>query len=75
MSGQHTREQVWACDEAGTRHAITVTRVSIPGSPHLQGLPRFSWGAGRALNLVDEKAGILECVQTRQRLTIKDWGG
>jgi len=26
------------------------------------------------LNVVDDKAGILECVRTRQRLKIEDWG-
>ena len=75
MPGLHTREQIWACDEHGTKHAVTVTRAPLPGSPHLQGLPYFTWGAGRSMNLVDDKAGILECVSTRQRLQIEDWGG
>jgi len=75
MPSQQTREQVWARDDQGLRHAITVMRAPMPGSPHLQGLPRFSWGAGRALTLIDDKAGILECIQTRQRLTLEDWGG
>jgi len=26
------------------------------------------------LKLVDDKAGILECVRTGQRLKIEDWG-
>ena len=75
MPGLHTQEQIWARDDQGIRHAVTVTRSPIPESPHLQGLPRFSWGAGRSLNLVDDKAGILECVSTRQRLKLEDWGG
>ena len=57
------------------KHAVTVSRAPLPDSPHLQGPPRFTWGAGRPLNLVDAKAGILECVRTRQRLKIEDWGG
>jgi hypothetical protein len=75
MPGSHTQEQIWARDDQGMKHAVTVTRARIPGSPHLQGLPRFTWGAGRSLNLVDANAGILECVRTRQRLKIEDWGG
>lgn len=74
MPGRHTQEQIWALDDHGMRHAVTVTRAPLPGSPHLQGLPRFSWGAGRSLNLVDDKAGILECISTKQRLKIEDWG-
>lgn len=74
MPGLHTREQIWARDDRGMKHAVTVTRAPLPGSPHLQGLPYFTWGAGRALNLVDDKAGILECARTRQRLKIEDWG-
>ncbi len=54
---------------------MTVTRAPVPGAPHLQGLPRFSWGAGRPLTLVDDRAGVLECGRTGQRLTIDDWGG
>jgi hypothetical protein len=75
MPSLHTREQIWARDDHGMKHAVTVTRAPVPGSPHLQGLPRFTWGAGRSLNLVDGKTGILECVRTRQRLKIEDWGG
>jgi hypothetical protein len=30
----------------------------MPGSPHLQGPPYFTWGSGRSLKLVDDKAGI-----------------
>ena len=56
------------------KHAVTVTRSPLPDSPQLQGAPYFTWGAGRSLNLVDDKAGILECVRTRQRLNIEDWG-
>jgi hypothetical protein len=56
------------------KHAVTVTRSPLAGSPHLLGAPYFTWGAGRPLNLVDGKAGILECVHTRQRLKIEDWG-
>jgi hypothetical protein len=74
MPGQHTREQIWARDENGARHAVTVTRMPLPDAPHLQGLPYFTWGAGRSLNLVDDKTGTLECSSTRQRLTIEDWG-
>jgi hypothetical protein len=75
MPGSHTREQIWARDVQGSKHAISVLRARIPGSPHLPGPPRFTWGAGRSLNLIDEQAGILECVLTRQRLKIEDWGG
>jgi hypothetical protein len=75
MPGLHTREQIWARDVQGLKHAITVVRARIPGSPHLQGPPRFTWGAGRSLNLVDGQVGILECVLTRQRLKIEGWGG
>jgi hypothetical protein len=73
MPSLNTQEQIWALDDNGKKHAITVTRAPIPGSPHLPGLPRFSWGAGRPLSLVDDKAGILECTSTRQRLKIEDW--
>lgn len=75
MPGLHTLEQLWARDEQGLKHAVTVTRALMPESPHLQGPPRFSWGAGRALTLVDDQAGILECTSTRQRLKIQEWGG
>ena len=75
MSSLNTQEQVWARDDKAMKHAVTVTRAPIPGSPHLQGLPRFSWGAGRSLSLVDDKAGILECASTMQRLKIDDWVG
>ena len=70
MRNVHTQEQIWARDDQGMKHAVTVTR----GSPNLQGPPYFTWGAGRSLKLVDDKAGILECVRTRQRLKIEDWG-
>jgi hypothetical protein len=75
MPSVHTREKIWARDDQGMKHAVTVTRSPLPDSPQLQGLPYFTWGAGRSLNLVDDKAGILECVRTRQRLKIEDWGG
>ncbi len=75
MPSLQTREQIWARDVQGMKHAVTVTRTPLPGSPDLQGPPRFSWGAGRALKFVDEEAGVLECARTRQRLTIEDWGG
>ena len=70
----HTQEQIKTRDDQGSKHAVTVTRVPMPGSPHLQGLPYFTWGAGRYLKLVDDKAGILEYVRTGQRLKIEDWG-
>jgi hypothetical protein len=75
MPTRHTQEQVWARDEKGMKHAVTVMRAPVRGSPHLQGLAYFTWGAGRSLKLVDDKAGILECVRTRQRLKIEEWGG
>ena len=75
MPSLHTQERIWARDEQGMKHAVTVTRAAIPGSPHLQGLPHFAWGAGRSLKLVDDKAGILECAGTQQRLKIEDWRG
>ena len=74
MPGLHIREQIWARDVQGLKHAITVVRAGVPGSPHLPGPPRFTWGAGRSLDLVDERAGILECRRTRKRLKIEDWG-
>ncbi|HRH86160.1 MAG TPA: hypothetical protein PLO41_04870 [Rubrivivax sp.] len=74
MRNVHTLEQIWARDDQGMKRAVTVTRAPLPGSPHLQGPPRFSWGAGRPLQLVDDKAGVLECARTGQRLTIEDWG-
>lgn len=75
MPSPRTHEQIWARDEQGMRRAVTVTRSPVPGSPHLQGPPVFTWGAGRSLIVVDDKAGILECVRTRQRLKIEEWGG
>ena len=75
MPSLNTHEQIWARDDKEMKHAITVTRSPIPGAPHLQSLPHFTWGAGRSLNLVDDKAGVLECVHTKQRLKIEDWGG
>lgn len=74
MSNTYTREQVWARDEQGVRHAVTVIRAAMPGSPHLQGMPRFSWGAGRSLTVVDDQAGVLQCDRTKQRLTVEGWG-
>jgi len=75
MPSPNTREQIWARDEHGAKHAITVTRPPLPGSPHLEGLPYFTWGAGRSFTRVDDNTGILECVSTRQRLKIEEWGG
>jgi hypothetical protein len=75
MPGLHTQERIWALDDQGARHAITVTRPRLKDAPHLQGLPRFTWGAGRSLNIVDNEAGVLECNLTRQRLKIEDWNG
>lgn len=75
MPSSNTQEQIWARDDKGMKHAITVTRAPMPGLPHLQGLPRFSWGAGRPLSLIDNKAGILECASTKQRLKIEEWAG
>ena len=74
MPSPQTREQIWARDDQGQRHAITVSRLPDPDAPHLQGPPRFSWGAGRPLRLVDDQAGIVECTRTGQRLKIEDWG-
>ncbi len=67
-------DRAWAHDDKNVKRAIKVPRCSLPGAPHLQGQPRFSWGAGRALNLVDDNAGVLECVHTKQRLRLEDWG-
>ena len=67
MPSLHTREQIWARDVKGSKHAITVVCARTPGSQLLLGPPRFTWGARRSLNLVDDQAGILECVRTRQR--------
>jgi hypothetical protein len=74
MPSVHTREKIWARDDQGMKHAVTVTRSPLRDAPHLQGAPYFTWGAGRSLSLVDDKAGILECARTRQRLKIEDWG-
>jgi hypothetical protein len=52
-----------------------VTRVAIPGSPHLRGPPHYTWNEGQPLHLVDAKAGILECALTGRRLKIADWHG
>ena len=75
MPGLHTQEQIWARDDQGAKHAITVTRLRLPDAPHLQGPPRFTWGAGRSLNIVDNAAGVLECKLTKQRLQLEDWNG
>ena len=75
MRNVHAVEQIWARDESGMRHAVTAARSPIPDAPHLLGLPRFTWGAGRSLTLVDANHGVLECAQTKQRLTVEDWGG
>ena len=64
MPSLHTREQIWARDVQGLKHAITVVRARIPGSPELPGPPRFTWGAGRSLNLIDEQYVGLDEVGT-----------
>jgi len=70
-----THEQIAAYDDQGERHVIMVTRVAIPGSPHLRGPPHYTWNEGQPLHLVDAKAGILECALTGRRLKIADWHG
>jgi hypothetical protein len=64
-----------AFDENGQPHNVSVYRAPVPGAPHLQGLPAFSWRNGRHLNLVDPAAGILECIHTKRRLRVEDWQG
>ena len=75
MSNKYTHEQIAAHDDKGERHVVMVTRSPIPGSPHVQGPPHYTWNSGQKLHLVDDKAGILECVHTGQRLKIEDWRG
>ena len=74
MSLRFTHEQLAAHDDQGERHMVKVARSPIPGSPHLHGPPRYTWGDGQALHLVDAKAGILES-PAGQRLKIDDWRG
>lgn len=66
MPNAHTQEQIWARDDQWMKHAVTVTRAPMPGCHICKDYPT-SHG-------VDDKAGILECVRTRQRLKIEDWG-
>ena len=75
MPNRYTHEQIAAHDDKGERHVVMVTRSPVPGSPHLQGPPHYTWHDGQTLRLIDDKAGILECVRTRQRLKIEDWRG
>src|SRR5258706_15997150 len=70
MPSRFTHEQIVAHDGKGERHVVMVTRSPIPGSPHLHGPPRYTWHGGQALHLIDAKAGILECIRTKQRLKI-----
>jgi hypothetical protein len=70
-----SHDQVVAHDDLGERHVVRVTRVAIPGSPHLRGPPHYTWNDGQTLHLVDAKAGILECALTGRRLKIADWHG
>ena len=72
MPNRYTHEQTAAHDDKGERHVVMVTRSPIPGSPLLQGPPHYTWNDGQTLHLIDDKAGILECVRTRQRLKIED---
>jgi hypothetical protein len=73
MSHRITHEQIAAHDDKGERHVVRVTRSAIPGSPRLHGPPHYTWHDGQTLHLIDAKAGILECVLTKQRLKIVDW--
>ena len=75
MPNRHTHEQIAAHDDKGERHVVKVTRSPIPGSSHLHGPPHYTWLDGQTLRLIDDKAGVLECVRTRQRLRIEDWSG
>ena len=75
MPNKITHEQLRAHDDAGEQHVVLVTRSPIPGSPHLKGLPHYTWRDGLALHLIDPKAGILQCVVTGQRLKIEAWRG
>ena len=75
MPTRPTHEQLAAHDDKGERHVVMVTRSAIPGSPHVKGPPHYTWHEGQALHLIDPKAGILECVATKQRLKIEAWRG
>jgi hypothetical protein len=75
MPNRYTHEQIAAHDDQGERHVVMVTRAPIPGSPHLHGPPHYTWHDGQTLHLIDDKAGVLECARTRQRLKIEDWRG
>ena len=75
MLGRYTHEQIAALDDQGERHVVMVTRIPVPGSPHLHGPPHYTWHDGQLLHLVDAKAGVLECALTGQRLKIVDWHG
>jgi hypothetical protein len=73
MLNRSTHEQLAAHDALGEPHVVMVTRLPVPGSPHLHGPPHYSWNSGQGLHLVDATAGILECAATGQRLTIVGW--
>jgi hypothetical protein len=75
MSKRPTHEQLAAHDDQGELHVVKVTRSPIPGAPHLHGPPHYTWHDGQVLHLVDDKAGILECIRSKQRLKIDDWRG
>ena len=75
MRSRFTHEQIAAHDDKGERHVVMVTRLPIPGSPHLHGPPHYTWHDGQTLHLIDAKAGVIECVLTGQRLKIEDWRG
>jgi hypothetical protein len=65
MPGRYT--QIAAHDDKGERHVVMVTRSPIPGSPHLRGMPRYTWHdrqtlgrGGQSIRIVpaDDDAGI-----------------
>jgi hypothetical protein len=75
MLHRYSHEQIAAYSDTGERHVVMVTRLPVPGSPHLHGPPRYTWHDGQVLHLVDPKAGVIECVASGRRLTIADWRG
>ena len=75
MPARITCEQLAAHDDKGERHVIRVTRSPVPSSPHLRGMPHYTWHDGQSLHLVDAKSGVLECAATGQRLQIENWRG
>ncbi len=75
MLNRISHEQLVAHDDEGEPHVVMVTRTAIPGSPHLHGVPHYTWNQGQVLHLVDTKVGVLECAATGRRLQVDAWRG